>query len=62
MKYYELNYLFGHFDIICDLPVNIKKTATTLYAKAWYDILETKKYGSDNLRKYQLGVSLGVVY
>ncbi|WP_281800328.1 DUF6850 family outer membrane beta-barrel protein [Segatella maculosa] len=62
MKYYELNYFFGHFDIVCDLPVNIKKTATTLYAKAWCDSLETKKYGSDKLRKYQVGVSLGVVY
>ena len=62
MKYYELNYFFGHFDIICDLPVNIKRTATTLYAKAWCDSLETKKYGSDKLRKYQVGVSLGVVY
>ena len=62
MKCYELNYFFGHFDIICDLPVNIKKTATTLYAKAWCDSLETKKYGSDKLRKYQVGVSLGVVY
>ena len=62
MKYYELNYFFGHFDIICDLPVNLKKTATTLYAKGWCDLLETKKYQGEKLHKYQVGISMGVMY
>lgn len=62
MKYYELNYFFGHFDITYDLPLKIKQTKTNCYAKGWCDLLETKKWQGEKLHQYQVGISMGVMY
>ena len=62
MKHYELNYFFGHFDITYDLSLKIKQTKTYCYAKGWCDLLETKKWQGEKLHKYQVGISMGVMY
>ena len=62
MEYYELNYFFGHFHITYDLPLKIKQTKTNYYAKGWCDLLETKKWLGEKLHKYQVEISMGMMY
>lgn len=62
MKYYTPNYGYGHVDIAYEQPVNFKKMQTNFYIKGWCDALKTQKYESRSYDRYQLGISIGVLY
>ena len=62
MRYYSLNYAFGHVDVAYEHPLAFKNYRTKAFIKGWIDAIATAKYRGNNYHQYQMGVSLGVVY
>lgn len=62
MRYYSLNYAFGHVDVAYEHPFAFKNYRAKAFIKGWIDAIATAKYRSNNYHQYQMGVSLGVVY